>query len=563
MITEWLNDLIRPDLLGMSAYSSARNELSTMADSIYLDANESPWPPFGTRLAKEDSYNRYPEPQPHMLAARFASLYGTDPQQVFMGRGSDEAIDVLIRLTCSAGREGILVCPPTFSVYQVYARIQGASVTKVPLRQSGWQLDIPAILRACDDTTKLVFIPAPNAPMGHAMAREDILNLCESRTRKSLVVIDEAYVEFSREPDGLVSELARAPNLVILRTMSKAHALAGERIGCALGQPELIAAMRKIVAPYPLTQSSVRAALDALSPNGLFQSLERRKLIVAERERMAEALKACDDIETVYPSATNFLFLRTGNAKDFMARLAKFGIHIRNRCADMPESVRITIGAPEENDAVLQALGIKISPRREPLCTEQRLFSVKRNTNETNIDVTVNLDSPETVSVKSGIGYFDHMLAQIAGHGGFGLVLRCRGDLEVDTHHTMEDCALVLGEALKGALGDKRGIGRFGFSAPLDESLATAVVDLSGRPYAVFDGTIPGTIVGEMPTEMVPHIFRSLAMSLGAAIHISVKGENAHHMIEACFKAVGRALRQAIRYEQGAANAIPSTKGVL
>jgi imidazoleglycerol phosphate dehydratase HisB len=152
------------------------------------------------------------------------------------------------------------------------------------------------------------------------------------------------------------------------------------------------------------------------------------------------------------------------------------------------------------------------------------------------------------------------MLSQVAAHGGFGLELHCKGDLEIDQHHTIEDCALTLGEALRGALGDKRGVARFGFSAPLDEAVANVVVDLSGRPYAVFEGVLPAPMIGELNAEMVPHFYRSLATAMGAAIHVTVKGENAHHMTEASFKALGRALRQAFRYEgQG----IPSTKGVL
>ncbi|MER2520648.1 MAG: histidinol-phosphate transaminase [Bdellovibrionales bacterium] len=561
MTADFLDRLIRPDLRGLAAYSSARNEAGAMAASIALDANESPWPPFGAPQAKEDQYNRYPDPQPLKLVTKLATLYGMEPDQLFVGRGSDEAIDVLIRLLCRAGQDSILICPPTFGVYQVYARIQGAETIKVPLKSDDGQLDIPGILAACEDTTKLIFIPAPSAPMGHALERKDILSLCEARTEKSLIVIDEAYVEFSPDPDGLSKELSRYHNLVILRTMSKAYALAGERIGCALGQPELIAFMRKIVAPYPLTQSGIRAALDALSPNGLFLSLERRKLIAAERERMAEALTQCPQVVKVFPSVANFLLVQTTDSKAFMAKLARFGIRIRNRSADVPDAVRITIGAPEENDALLKALDI--DTRRNSAKATPRLFSVKRNTNETKIDVTINLDNPETLSISTGIGFYDHMLAQIANHGGFGLVLRCKGDLETDPHHTIEDCALALGEALKGALGDKRGIGRYGFSTPLDEALASATIDLSGRPYAIFEGTLPVANVGDMPTEMVPHVFRSLATTLGAAIHVSVKGKNAHHMIEACFKSVGRALRQAIRYEEGNANAIPSTKGVL
>src|SRR6185437_458134 len=160
----------------------------------------------------------------------------------------------------------------------------------------------------------------------------------------------------------------------------------------------------------------------------------------------------------------------------------------------------------------------------------------------------------------AGIGFFDHMLEQLAKHGGFALDLACEGDLHIDEHHTVEDCALALGEALRRALGDKAGIARYGFLMPMDESRAQVALDLSGRPYAVFEGQFGRDQVGGLPTELVPHFFRSLAESLGAAIHVSVAGENTHHMIEACFKCVGRALRAAVRRE---GSDLPTTKGVL
>lgn len=185
---------------------------------------------------------------------------------------------------------------------------------------------------------------------------------------------------------------------------------------------------------------------------------------------------------------------------------------------------------------------------------------VERRTKETAIEVSVDLDAHEPVSARTGIGFFDHMLEQLAKHGGFALELACRGDLEIDEHHTVEDCALALGEALKRALGDKRGIGRYGFVLPMDESRAEAAIDLSGRAFAVFEGRFGREQVGTLPTELVPHFFRSLADSLGAAIHVTVRGENTHHMIEACFKAVGRALRAAIRRVD---TDLPTTKGVL
>ncbi|MGB5330919.1 MAG: bifunctional histidinol-phosphatase/imidazoleglycerol-phosphate dehydratase HisB [Woeseiaceae bacterium] len=194
------------------------------------------------------------------------------------------------------------------------------------------------------------------------------------------------------------------------------------------------------------------------------------------------------------------------------------------------------------------------------LCYSDRVASVERNTNETRISASVNLDTSDPIEVSTGIGFYDHMLEQIAKHGGFGLILQCDGDLEIDEHHTVEDSAICLGTALRKALGNKFGIGRYGFLLPMDESEAKVALDLSGRASFQFTGRFPRDSVGELSTEMVEHFFRSLADSLGAALHIEVAGENTHHMIEACFKSVGRALRQAINRD---GTELPSTKGTL
>jgi imidazoleglycerol-phosphate dehydratase / histidinol-phosphatase len=205
-------------------------------------------------------------------------------------------------------------------------------------------------------------------------------------------------------------------------------------------------------------------------------------------------------------------------------------------------------GSPDHTwPAVVRALTVRHS-------------EVLRQTKETRIDARVRLDSETAPQVSTGIGFFDHMLAQLAQHGGFELRLDAAGDLHVDEHHTIEDCGLVLGEALREAVGDKRGIGRYGFVLPMDEAEARVAIDLSGRPFSQFEGRFPRDTVGEMPTELVPHFFRSLSQSLGAAIHVSVTGENTHHMVEACFKGVGRALRQALQRE---GQTVPSTKGIL
>ncbi|MGA9368600.1 MAG: bifunctional histidinol-phosphatase/imidazoleglycerol-phosphate dehydratase HisB [Steroidobacteraceae bacterium] len=221
---------------------------------------------------------------------------------------------------------------------------------------------------------------------------------------------------------------------------------------------------------------------------------------------------------------------------EFAANLGVRGVRVRRH------------GTPDETwPAVVKAL-------------TARRAEVSRRTRETEIDVRVNLDDTAPNRIATGIGFFDHMLEQLAKHGGFALELACKGDLEIDEHHTVEDCALALGEALRRALGSKLGIARYGFLLPMDEAQVQVAIDLSGRAFAQFSGHFNREVVGGLPTELVSHFFRSLAESLGAALHVSVSGENSHHMIEACFKGVGRALRQALRRQS---RELPSTKGVL
>ena len=239
---------------------------------------------------------------------------------------------------------------------------------------------------------------------------------------------------------------------------------------------------------------------------------------------------------------------------------------------EIDTSLSAVIGDRETDMALAEKLGIRglqVGTAQAALSWDDicvaltpgaRTGQAERGTRETNVQVNVNLDATAPSRIDTGIGFYDHMLEQIAKHGGFSLQVQCLGDLQVDEHHTIEDTALTIGKALRIALGDKRGIARFGFQLPMDESEARVSLDLSGRPFLVFDGSFPRDRVGQMPTELVEHFFRSLADSLGATLHVSVKGSNAHHMVEACFKAVGRALRQAIHQE---GNELPSTKGVL
>ena len=242
--------------------------------------------------------------------------------------------------------------------------------------------------------------------------------------------------------------------------------------------------------------------------------------------------------------------------------------YLRDRRVDLAASAMV---GDRETDmqfaASLGVRGLRLGPGFHDWATiahllgdAPRIARVVRTTQETRLVVEVDLDRAAPPRVQTGLGFFDHMLAQLGAHGGIDLQLSCDGDLQVDEHHTVEDCALALGEALALAIGDKRGIARYGFVLPMDEARASATLDWSGRPGFHFEGAFPRERVGDLPTELVPHFFRSLCERAGLTLHLAVTGDNAHHMVEACFKAVGRALRQALRRE-GAA--VPSTKGVL
>ncbi len=543
--------LARPEILALEPYASARRDNHPAASAVRLDANESPWPAFPTQLG----LNRYPEPQPQELVSRLADLYEVAPENVLVTRGSDEAIDLLMRAFCRPGVDAVVDCPPTFSFYRVAAAVQGAKVLSVP-RDEAFALDLDAVEACCNASAspvKLVFICTPNNPSGNACDPEALAALC-GRLENHIVVVDEAYAEFSSKT-SLATWLSALPNLVILRTLSKAFGLAGARCGATLASPEIVRLLRSILAPYPLPTPSVEAALEALSPHGISVVRERIELLAQERGSMSRALAKCPRVQQVLPSEANFLLLEVDDGAAFTAGLRSDGILVRYFGDRLPRYVRVSVGSPEENALLLKALGVGTEPR-----AFTRSAVVSRRTKETDITASILLRATAPIEIDTGIGFYDHMLEQVARHGGFGLRLSCAGDTEVDAHHTVEDCALAFGDVLRRALGDKRGIARYGFSLPMDEARATVLVDLSGRPSARFDGELPDLRVGGLPTEMVPHVFESLAQSLGAAIHVSVEGVNTHHMVEACFKGLGRCLRQAIQEVGGD---VPSTKGVL
>lgn len=545
----WANKLARPVIAGFAAYAARGGS----TDALHLDANESPWAPPPTGPSVKD-YNRYPAQQPAGLMSRLSGLYGLPVGSIMLGRGADEAIDVLLRTFCEAGQDNILICSPTFGYFSVAAKIQGAGIIDVPLsRDFAW--DEAVVQKALkENDIKLVMLCSPNNPTGGVLRREFIVSLCADNPDR-LIVVDEAYIEFSSQK-SLASEIANNRNLVVTRTLSKAYGLAGVRAGVALANPEIIKLMLKVLPPYPVPRPVEKAVAQALAPSAMAVHAERMAVWKSERARLVEALPKSDFIKKIYPTEANFILLEAADEAGLLAAIASFNIKIRDFRSKLPGHFRISVGSPEENDLLLIALGLA-----EQIQTHDRVAEEFRTTNETDISVRVNLDDASSVKIETGLGFFDHMLEQIAKHGGMGLTLKCEGDLYIDSHHSVEDTALALGAAMRKALGDKAGIGRYGFIMPMDETQARIAIDLSGRPSFTFKGEFPTEAVGDFSAEMCPHFFQSLSQSLGASIQIDVEGDNTHHMIEACFKGVGRALRPAL--SKGNSQEIPSTKGLL
>jgi histidinol-phosphate aminotransferase/imidazoleglycerol-phosphate dehydratase/histidinol-phosphatase len=545
--------LARPEILALAPFDIATGADDAFGpDAIKLDANENPWPPLGEG-ALAAGLNRYPEPQPARLKQALAALYGVAPANLFVSRGADDAIDVLVRAFCRPGEDAVSICTPTFSAYAHFAALQGARVVEAKLGEDfGFEPEAFLARVSAEPNLKLAFLCSPNNPTGNSVAAADVLKVAEALP-ETLIVLDEAYLEFSGIP-SLAAEAARRDNLVVLKTLSKAFGLAGARIGCAIADSELIAVAARALPPYPLPSLSIEAALAALSPSRRAVHEERIGRIKSERDRLAPLFARSPVVRKVRNGGGNFLFLEVDDPEGLAATLRRLGIRARFRPNAAPGGVRLTIGTEAENEAALKAFGVETNE------VPARRGELVRDTRETRIAVAVDLDSAAPRRIDTGIAFYDHMLDQVAAHGGFSLVLACEGDLDIDAHHSVEDCALAFGAALSRALGDRRGVGRFGFSLPMDEAEAHVLIDLSGRPFSVFEGSFEASHIGAYPTQMTRHVFRSLADSLGAAIHVRVAGDNDHHKTEACFKAFGRALRQAVRRE---GDALPSTKGVL
>lgn len=342
--------LVRPDILSLTAYSSARKE--SKGGRVWLDANENPETPSAARPL----LNRYPEPQPADLLAKLASLYGVAPAQCLVTRGSDEGIDLLLRTFCRANLDAILFTPPTYGMYVVAAGIQGAQLVMVRLlRERNFALDGAAVLKAVTPEVKLVFLCSPNNPTGGLLDRTEVMSVVRGLAGRAVVVVDEAYVDFSGQP-SLAAEIPTNPNLVVLRTLSKAFGLAGARVGTTIANPAVIAVLQKVIAPYPMPTPVVQAALAALTPEGLAASRASVAALVAERVRLAAALSKLAAVKQVWPSDTNYLLVEVADSTKAMAAARAACVVWRDRSKDVPNSIRITVGTAEENNATLEVL---------------------------------------------------------------------------------------------------------------------------------------------------------------------------------------------------------------
>lgn len=535
-------NLARQNIRNLAPYSTARDECQVKIGS-FLDANENPF---------SNGYNRYPDPRQQELKSLISKIKGIPVKNMFIGNGSDEAIDLCFRVFCEPGKDNAVSIAPTYGMYQVAADINDVEVRQVPLGPD-FSLPFEGLLSACDDNTKLMFVCSPNNPTGNAFPVAQILSLADRFD--GILVVDEAYIDFSSQP-SLAGFIKDFPNLIVLQTLSKAYGLAALRLGLAFADERTMSMFANVKYPYNISLAGMEKAMGLLRRDVAAEV----EVIKAERARMAEALAALPRVRKVWPSDANFLLVQVDDARGLYNELldAQVIVRDRSRVLGCDGCLRITIGTREENDKVLAVIG-GLKPES---VVEKRAAKVVRKTKETEIEVSVDLDASGSDGIDTGLKFLDHMLDQIVHHAGIYLTVKAKGDLEVDEHHTMEDVAIVLGEALIKALGNKRGIERYGFVLPMDESKAMVLMDLGGRIEFVWDVEFARERVGDVPTEMFRHFFRSLGAAMNCNLHVSAKGENDHHIAEGIFKAFARALRMAVRREQFSYS-LPSSKGVL
>lgn len=347
-----IEDIARPEVRHLTAYVAAEQR----PGMIRLNANEaaeSPW-----QDLDESPLNRYPEVRPGELQKRMAGLYGVNPDQVMATRGSTEAIDTLIRTFCRAYTDNIVVTPPTFDMYKVYADVQAVTLNRAPLDAHRDFAFSPAdVLAAADENSKLIFICSPNNPTGTLVSREDILAVARARRDRSVVVVDEAYIEFA-DRESMIADIAKHDNMVVLRTLSKAFALAGARCGAMVGTSDAVTMLSRVLTPYSFSTPVTERVMATMSDKGFTRAKQLIQRTIEQRERLRSALDESPCVERVWPSSANFLFVRFRDMESVRERLQAHRILIRE-FASLPEysgCARITVGSADENKRLLAAL---------------------------------------------------------------------------------------------------------------------------------------------------------------------------------------------------------------
>lgn len=551
--------LVRPNILGLEAYSTARDDCGSNQPEIFLDANENPY---------NNGINRYPDPHQKALKAKVAEIKGISADSLFIGNGSDEAIDLVYRVFCVPGASNAVSIAPSYGMYEVAAAMNDIEFRKVQLRPD-FSMDTEAMLSAADSKTRLMFICSPNNPTGNSFPVEQIEDILERFG--GVVVLDEAYIDFSVRP-SLTSLVKRYPNLIVLQTLSKAWGMAGLRIGLAMADPAVIGLMSKVKYPYNINVVAQKMALAKLDAEAKDNAVAQ---IVGQRFRLEKELVKCQEVKGVYSSDANFLLVRFDNPDEIYERLLSGGVIVRNRSRvpGCEGCLRVTVGTPAENDRLLRLLAgpecgdrsgdrTAVARRSGTENLGERHVRIVRDTKETKVALELDLDSCGLSRISTGLPFFDHMLEQIPNHGGVSLAIEAKGDLQVDEHHTIEDVGIVLGEAIGAALGDKLGMARYGFVLPMDDCDAAVLLDFGGRIDFRWNAEFKREKVGDVPTEMFSHFFQSVSSGARCNLHIRAEGGNDHHKAEAIFKAFARALRMAVAktpfpYE------LPSSKGVL
>lgn len=341
-----LNQLVRPNISKLVAYSSARDEFSGEA-KVFLDANENS---LGSPLLKW--YNRYPDPHQRAIKQKLSVIKGIAPEHIFLGNGSDECIDLLFRCFCEPGKDNVIICPPTYGMYEVSANINDVAVKKAPLL-ADFQLDLVHLETLVDANTKLIWLCSPNNPTGNALNRVDIETVLNNFN--GIVVVDEAYINFAKQK-SFIQELTDYPNLVVLQTLSKAWGLAGLRLGMAFASAAIIEVMDKVKPPYNINQATQELVVKALDEVGQVNDMIR--LLVDMREALAEVFRSMPTVEKVYPSDANFLLVKIKDARKIYEFLLGKGIVLRDRsnvtlCEDC---LRITVGTEQENTLLVDAM---------------------------------------------------------------------------------------------------------------------------------------------------------------------------------------------------------------